>query len=429
MKGKMTRKNVLVFPCGSEIGLELFRSLSRSTHVRLFGASSVSSNHGKFLYENYIEGVPYIDDPEFFGVFNRIIDENKIDFLIPAHDSVVLSFAVHQNKLNCKLIGSPVETCCICRSKRRTYKKFGSLLNVPELYDRLEDISEWPVFLKPDVGQGSHGTYLAHSHEEVRFYSSKDLSLLVMQYLPGREYTVDCFTDYKRHLRFVGARERIRIQNGISVHSQPVYDNKFHEIAETINDTLELRGVWFFQVKESIDGRLTLMEIAPRLAGTMSLYRNLGVNFALLNVFDAMGLDVNILSNDFNLEVDRALNCRFKTNLNYQHLYIDLDDCLICEDKVNLQAVALLYQCLNRNVKLHLLTRHADLVDETLKRHRLTGLFDEIIHLKSGELKSSHIKHSNAIFIDDSFAERKEVRTKLGISVFAPDAIECLLTE
>ncbi len=423
----MTRKqNVLIFPCGSEVGLELFRSLSSSTHVRLFGASSVSSNHGKYLYRNYIGGLPSVQNPGFIDAINSIIDEYQINFLFPAYDSVVLSFATHQKELNCKVIGSPMETCRICCSKRATYQIFDSLLKVPEVHERLEQITEWPIFLKPDIGQGSQGTHLVRSFDEAKCYLNLDPSLLAIEYLPGVEYTVDCFTDHHRRLRFAGARERIRIRSGISVHSRPVFDSAFHEMAETINDTLEFRGVWFFQAKESVDGTPTLMEIAPRVAGTMSLYRNLGVNFALLSVFDAMDLDVDILSNDFELEIDRALNCRFKTSLDYQHLYIDLDDCLICEDKVNLQAVALLYQCLNRSVKLHLLTRHADSVERTLKSHRLTGLFDEIIHLQPEELKSSHIKHRNAVFIDDCFAVRKEVRTKLGIPVFAPDSIECL---
>ncbi len=424
----MTRKqNVLVFPCGSEIGLELFRSLSSSTHIRLFGASSVSSNHGKYLYKNYLEGLPYVRDPGFIDAINSIIDKYQIDFLFPAYDSVVLSFATHQKELNCKVIGSPMETCHICHSKRSTYQIFASLLKVPEVHERLERISEWPVFLKPDVGQGSQCTCLALSCDEAKFYLNRYPSLLVTEYLPGAEYTIDCFTDYQRRLRFVGARERIRIRNGISVHSRPVYDSTFHEMAETINDTLEFRGVWFFQVKESIDGTPTLMEIAPRVAGTMSLYRNLGVNFALLSVFDAMGLEVDIMCNDYNIEVDRALTNRFKSNINYRHLYIDLDDCIIYEGKVNLQVIALLFQCLNRNIKLHLLTCHAGDVEGTLKRFRLNGLFDEIINLQPEESKSSHIKHRNAVFVDDSFAERKEVRTKLGILVFAPDAIECLL--
>ena len=31
-------KNVLVFPCGSEIGLEINRALSQSKHFKIFGA-------------------------------------------------------------------------------------------------------------------------------------------------------------------------------------------------------------------------------------------------------------------------------------------------------------------------------------------------------------------------------------------------------
>ena len=46
-------KNILVFPCGSEIALEIYKSLEFSTHFTLFGASSVK-DHGEFIYKNYI---------------------------------------------------------------------------------------------------------------------------------------------------------------------------------------------------------------------------------------------------------------------------------------------------------------------------------------------------------------------------------------
>lgn len=424
----MTEKqNILVFPCGSEIGLELFHSLSSSTHVRLFGASSVSSNHGKYLYENYIEGLPYVNDSGFVAAINRIIDEYQIDFIFPAMDSVLLGLAADRERLNCRVIVSPSETCNICCSKRLTYKKFGSFLRVPQLYNDLRKVSEWPIFIKPDFGYGSRGTQIARSYEEAKFHIEKEEGLLAMEYLPGIEYTIDCFTDRNGRLRFAGARERTRIQNGISVNSCPVKDGVFYEIAEIINKSLKFRGVWFYQLKKSVGGELALMEIAPRVAGTMALYRSLGVNFALLSVFDAVGVDVELLFNDCDIEIDRALGNRYKIGIDYRHLYIDLDDCLICGGKVNLQAVALLYQCLNRNIQIHLLTRHADTVGDTLKRHRLTGLFDEIIHLRPDELKSAYIKHSNAVFIDDSFSERKEVKDVRGIPVFAPDAIECLM--
>ena len=53
-------KNVLVFPCGSEIGLEVNRALANSTHFKLYGGNSVD-DHGKFVYKNYISGIPFIE--------------------------------------------------------------------------------------------------------------------------------------------------------------------------------------------------------------------------------------------------------------------------------------------------------------------------------------------------------------------------------
>jgi hypothetical protein len=45
------KKNVLVFPCGSEIGLEVYRSLKHSIHFNLIGANSVD-DHGRVVFVN-----------------------------------------------------------------------------------------------------------------------------------------------------------------------------------------------------------------------------------------------------------------------------------------------------------------------------------------------------------------------------------------
>ena len=157
------RKRVLVFPCGSEIALELHRSLSKSIHVELYGGSSAPSDHGRYLYRNHIGGLPYVDEAGFVDAVNAVIRKHEIDYLIPALDRVLLSFAVHQERLACRVIGSPLETCRICCSKRRTYETFSGVLPVPALYRRLSDVAKWPVFLKPDEGGGSRGTRLAGS--------------------------------------------------------------------------------------------------------------------------------------------------------------------------------------------------------------------------------------------------------------------------
>ena len=54
--------NVLVFPCGSEIGLEVHNALKFDKHINLYGLSSVSS-HGRMVYKNYIEESPLLQVP------------------------------------------------------------------------------------------------------------------------------------------------------------------------------------------------------------------------------------------------------------------------------------------------------------------------------------------------------------------------------
>lgn len=419
--------NLLVFPCGSEIGLEIYNSLKYSTHVSLYGASSVASNHGKYVYNNYTEGLPYVDSPEFLDSINALIAEKRIDFIFPAHDSVLLKLSEAREGLRAGLITSSRETCAICRSKKATYEQFKGIVPVPSVYTMHTADIEFPIFLKPDIGQGSRGTHLVASRIEAEFYLGKDASLLMLEYLPGKEYTVDCFSDRAGNLRFAGARERIRVLNGISVDTKPVFDNTFTRLAATINDRLSFRGAWFFQVKENKHGVFTLMEIAPRIAGSMGLYRSLGVNFALLSIYDAQGLDVGIITNSHAIEMDRALANRYNTNLIYKHVYIDLDDCIIMNEKINPLVIAFIYQCIADSVKIHLLSRHNGDLKETLATYRIATLFDTITHLDREDLKSRYIKESSAIFIDDSFSERLEIKKTLGLPVFAPDALECLM--
>ena len=140
---------ILVFPCGSEIGLEIHRSLQWCKNIALYGVSSVKSNHGRCVYKNYIEGIPFVDDPEFLSKLNEIIEEYEIDFVYPAHDSVVLRLAENQDSLICDVIASPVQTCRICRSKLLTYKAFDSKLKVPKRYSMGDKEYEFPIFLKP----------------------------------------------------------------------------------------------------------------------------------------------------------------------------------------------------------------------------------------------------------------------------------------
>ena len=173
------------------------------------------------------------------------------------------------------------------------------------------------------------------------------------------------------------------------------------------------------------------MEVAPRIAGTMGLYRNLGINFALLSIYDALGLDIEVINNKYSLEIDRAFINRFNLDYCYKNVYIDLDDTIIIKNNINPKVMEFLYQCLNSNIKLHLLTRHLSRfnedVVEVLKKWRINELFDSIITVPKNDKKSYYIKEKSAIFIDDSFSERFDVLKNIKIPVFDVSSIESLI--
>jgi hypothetical protein len=170
------------------------------------------------------------------------------------------------------------------------------------------------------------------------------------------------------------------------------------------------------------------MEIAPRISGTSEIFRALGVNLTLLSLYDRMGSNVQILRNNIDMEIDRALFASFLMPINYTCIYVDLDDSIIVNNSVNTTIMKFLYQSRNMGINIVLLSRHKQDIKETLKKYSISDLlFNEIIALGDNENKSDFITNMNSIFIDDSFAERKEVFDKLRIPVFALDAVESLL--
>jgi len=421
----VTPATILVFPCGSEIGLEIHRALSCARGLRLCGASSPVTNHGPHVFARYAEGVPYVGQPGCIEALREVLREFGADFLYPAHDDALLALA-GRGDLGARVLGSCTETATVCRSKRATYARLNGIVRVPRVYASDEDYP-LPVFLKPDAAQGSKGVFLAQTRAEADVMLARDPSLLLLEYLPGPEYTIDCFTDRNGTLRFAGARERLRTSSGISTHTRVVDPAPFRAMAEAINAALPMRGAWFFQAKEAADGAMTLLEAAPRVSGGMGLYRCRGVNLPLLTVYDAMGLDIEIPEQIDVPEMDRALHARYSLGFSYSAVYIDYDDTLVRDGKLAPEAVAFLVQCRNREIPVRLLSRHAGDLAERLREHGLDRWFDAVHHLDATQDKAAFITEPDAIFIDDSHAERKRVRAACGIPVFAPDALEALL--
>jgi carbamoyl-phosphate synthase large subunit len=421
--------NILVFPGGTETGLEIHKALCQRRDMRLFSAGVDISNHAPYVFQRHCV-VPDIHDPSWIDALNCVIREYRIDYIYPTHDDVIVALCQNADRIEARIISSPLETCLVCRSKLRTYSLLSDSIPAPRVYTDVDAVDEYPVFVKPDKGRGSLDTHLVHDEEHLRYLLRKpDQEYITLEYLPGDEYTVDCFSDRDAGLLFCGPRQRLRIKAGISVDSRPVRDPVFFEYARIISKRLKFHGAWFFQVKKDRYGVHKLLEVAPRIAGAMALYRVLGINFPLLSIYEQERIPVKILLNNLDVEIDRALVNRYRHNLVYDVVYVDLDDTLVINGAVNVHLVKYLYQCINKGIRLILLTQHAGDLRQTLERYRLAAIFDDVIQVEPGASKADYINEASAILIDDSFTERLGVFQKRGIPTFDCAMLEMLMDD
>lgn len=422
----MKKINVLIFPCEGINSIELHDALSNCVNINVLGASSVK-REGRFVFKNYISEIPNIDECDFIEKLNIVIKNYNIDIIFPTHDTVVQYLAEHKDDINAKIISDDKFTAEICRSKKKTHDLFSGYDFMPNRIKSLEEKIHFPLFSKPDDSQGGNGAHVINSYEELE---NEDFSKnIITEYLPGEEYTVDCFTDKQSRLRYVAPRQRYRIMSGICVSGTTLPINQeISHIAEIINSKLKFQGLWYFQLRKDKFGKMKLLEISCRCSGTMCLTRARGINLPMLSVYNALGYDLTLFDNGLNIEMERILTGLYQVNCHYENVYIDFDDTIVVNDSVNLKAVSFLYQCKNNHKNVFLLTKHEFDIYDSLKRYALSAdLFDQIIHLNNGLNKSGYIHSKNSIFIDNSYKERLDVHVNCQIPVFDVDALEFLI--
>ena len=424
----MKKRKVLVFPAGSEIAHEIFNALKYSKFVELYGGTSVD-DHSTHIFKKVINDFPYCEDDDFIEYLNHVVEEYGIDCIYPAHDSVCVVLSNNIDRINTQVIVSDAYTTNTCRSKTALYNLLEGHEVTPFVYEYDDEITEFPVFIKPDCGQGGNGASIVKTREELEVRKRQDNKLVVCEYLPGNEYTIDCFTDLDKKLRIIKQRTRERIKAGIAVKSRSATINdSVEKIANILNDKLTFKGAWFFQVKQDVNGNLKLLEASPRIPGTMGLYRNKGINFPLLTLFLFWGYDVDIIENMYSIEVDRAFYSAYREDVDYKHVYLDFDDTIVIDDRVNELIMQFIYQSINDGKIIHLLSKHTTDIYKDLKKYRISeDVFSDIKVIKQNDDKANYIVEKDSIFIDDSFAERKLVHDKLGIPVFDLDMIEGLI--
>lgn len=409
------RLRVLVLPGTSESGIEVQSSLRFTRGVQVWSGSV----HPQFAQALGYAGsvfIPNVSSDAFLSSLSSVCRESLIDVVVPAHDDVAHLLRGQSSIGATRVVSHPADFVETVRSKRRTYERLKGSVPTPRVF--LPDevtASSFPLFAKPDTGQGSRGTQVIASPEDLSLFVQRLRVASVggadeyvfSEFLGGNEITVDCFSDSASRLIFAGARDRGVVRAGISVHTSPSGSDEVIDLVERIGEVLRPAGPWFAQFKFH-DETPVLLEVGPRVAGSSGLWRLNGVNLSEMALHQALGRSVAAPEWSPRSGSVRRLSLEPSIGARPSAIVLDFDDVLVINRRTNGYAVALAATARSFGIPTSVVSRHDGDLMAALGEIRASDLFDSIVHIRDAATKANHVP-DGAWFFDDSFSERQSV--------------------
>lgn len=113
-------------------------------------------------------------------------------------------------------------------------------------------------------------------------------NLVVMEAIPGDEFSVDLLADNGKIL-YMCARKSNSIVASIPQSATIFHDYEAYKICERVVDILKIDGNADFDFKYDANKKPILMEVNPRIAATMGIFKEAGVNLLYLRIKQLLG--------------------------------------------------------------------------------------------------------------------------------------------
>ena len=309
-----------------------------SRDIYIVGTDTMESVVGKYLCDDFRVIPSAKCTEEYLNAMLMLCEELKINILIPQNTAELILLS--QNKSLFEAIGTKVlvsnqksiestnnkyEFLKICKNLSLPVPEFYLVNNIADL-KKIAEILGWPhkkVVVKPPESNGSRGVRVIDENINLKdaFYNEKPSSLItqmstlvnilgekfpeliVSEYLPGAEYTVDLLRTKDQIIAIPRKRDLIRsgitFNGSLSKHSDIILQS--NKISEAAN----LEYCFGFQFKENYNGLPVVLECNPRIQGTMVLSTIAGANLIYGSIKYLLNEDLPEFEIDWNTQLLR----------------------------------------------------------------------------------------------------------------------------
>jgi carbamoyl-phosphate synthase large subunit len=318
--------NILMTGGGAPGAAGILKCLFQEPALNVSVCDADPSAVGRWLHADFYT-IPPAHDETFIDSLLALCRHKNIHVLMPLVTRELLPLSRHAQEFESagvKLLTSSTESLEVANNKSRLYQflewrgipvpAYRVVADLPSFHSALQELG-YPgsqVCFKPSEANGSRGfriisdqineldllfnhkpssVYLS-AQEALRILGSGEFpELLISEYLPGEEYSVDCLAQHGEAVLVI-PRLRKKMINGISVQGEINRDESIIDYCTQIIRQLGLHGNIGIQVKRSEKGQFLILEINPRVQGTISAILGAGVNLPLLAIKQELGLPI-----------------------------------------------------------------------------------------------------------------------------------------
>ena len=238
-------------------------------------------NFTKSIRTKYSDTHFCVDANHFEEQLQAIIKSNKIDFFFPVINVNLTKFWSDKEKYygTFDYLGD-IEPYHILNDKIKLHALAEGLhIAVPKKFKNIREATI-PYIIKPSNLSSSKGLiYVLHKEEEPKHIDTS--TLLIQQYIEGEGVGYSFYCKEGKICKGYGHRRLAEypIKGGSSTYREGYVDDRMHEVAEKIVDKLKYTGFAMFEFKLTKNNELYLLEVNPRIWG--SVYQGLinGVNY------------------------------------------------------------------------------------------------------------------------------------------------------
>ena len=290
------RLRILVTGAGGPAAIAAMKSLRADDTVELLAADMDPWAAGLYLVPTWARTlIPAGAAPGFADALLKRCLTLGVDIVLPTVDAELRPLAGARGKFaadGIELLLAPAAALDVILDKLILVQHCAGVVRVPrtEVFGPRVDPAQWtyPVIVKPRQGSGSRGVVIVGSAAELAALD-RSAALIVQEFLPGEEYSVDVLADAGGRVIASVPRLRARVDSGVSVGGRTVHDPEIEAFGRAVAQATGVTFVANVQCKRDASGAPALLEVNPRMPGTLGLTIASGVDMPRLALAALLG--------------------------------------------------------------------------------------------------------------------------------------------